>query len=387
MKLERNIMSTAIRVELTDAVVRFGGVLAVDHLSLTVEPGEILALLGPSGCGKTTTLRVMAGLQALESGALRFDSRVMNDVAPHRRNVGMVFQNYALFPHMTIRQNVLFGLQMHGSPRGERATRVKQILELLHIGNLADFYPDQLSGGQQQRAALARTLVVEPSVLLLDEPLSALDRQLRETMRADLRNLLKTVNITAVIVTHDQDEALTVADRVAVMRNGRIEQIGSPRAIYEKPETRFVASFIGQTNYLPGKVEKTDSGLALIRLCPEVAVRAVHGGGLAVGAVVDVAVRPESIVIMKRSARAPIGWNSAVAAMERCAFLGGLTISYLRLQNGQVISVSETQNARMEKAGLLDSGVTVQLIWPVESSVILHDAESPMENIDDPVQP
>jgi ABC-type Fe3+/spermidine/putrescine transport system ATPase subunit len=363
-----------VRIELQDIVVRFGDILAADHVSLTVEPGEIVALLGPSGCGKTTTLRVMAGLQAYESGTLRFGSRVMNDVSPHRRNVGMVFQNYALFPHMTVRENVLFGLQMHRAPRDQRDTRVKRILELLRIAEFAEAFPDQLSGGQQQRAALARTLVVEPSVLLLDEPLSALDRQLRDAMRTELRSLLKAVKITTILVTHDQDEALTVADRVAVMRNGRIEQIGSPSAIYAKPETRFVADFIGQINYLSGIVEMADAEVAEIRLHATILTRAGHGG-VAVGETVEVAIRPEAIAMVDQATdAAPAGWNNAVATVERTIFLGGLSIFHLRLPGGQAITVSQTQSARLGQAKPPRPGDEVRLLWPVEDAIVLRDA-------------
>jgi putative spermidine/putrescine transport system ATP-binding protein len=362
------------RIELHDIVVKFGEVLAVDHVSLTVDPGEILALLGPSGCGKTTTLRVMAGLQSYESGSLRFDAQVMDDVPPHRRNVGIVFQSYALFPHMTVRENVLFGLQMHRSPRGERESRARALLDLLRIGDFADVFPDQLSGGQQQRVALARTLAVEPSVLLLDEPLSALDRQLREAMRAELRSLLKTVGITTVIVTHDQDEALTVADRIAVMRGGRIEQIGSPAAIYDAPQSRFVASVIGQTNYVAGTVETVNGAAADIRHDPKLLTRAHHGGRVRAGQSVEVAIRPEAIAMFDPSQdAAPAGWNSAPATIERVVFLGGLSMFHARLPGGHMIVVAQTQSARLAQAKLPEPGHEVRLMWPVESAVVLHD--------------
>ncbi|MEA2782945.1 MAG: putative spermidine/putrescine transport system ATP-binding protein [Rhodospirillaceae bacterium] len=375
MNIASSVGRRAVRIDLEDIVVRFGPLLAADHVSLAIEPGEIVALLGPSGCGKTTTLRVIAGLQDLQEGALRFDGAIVNDVPPHKRKVGMVFQNYALFPHMTVRENVLFGLQMHGCPRGERAGRVDRILDLLQIAELARSFPDQLSGGQQQRAALARTLVVEPAVLLLDEPLSALDRQLRDAMRAELRSLLKAVNITTVIVTHDQDEALTLADRVAVMRKGRIEQIGVPAEIYGKPATRFVASFIGQTNYVPGRIERSEGDIAEVRIAEDLMVRAAQAGRRAPGDAVELAIRPEAIAMAAESQRdlAPTDANVAPAMVERSVFLGGLTTYHLRLPGGCEIVVSQTPNARAGRTSAPQPGDRVLLSWPVESTTVLRE--------------
>jgi ABC-type Fe3+/spermidine/putrescine transport system ATPase subunit len=378
MNLTSTITRSAVRIAIEDIVVRFGSLLAADHVSLTVEPGEILALLGPSGCGKTTTLRVIAGLQRLDHGVLRFDDQIVNALPPHRRKVGMVFQNYALFPHMTVRENVLFGLQMHRCPRGQRGGRIDRMLEFLRISQLAHAFPDQLSGGQQQRAALARTLVVEPAVLLLDEPLSALDRQLRDQMRTELRILLKTVNITTVIVTHDQDEALSLADRVAVMRDGRIEQIGAPAEIYGKPATRFVAGFIGQTNYLAGLVERLADGVAEVRIGDGLIIRANQTVLCAAGQPVELAIRPEVIAIEKDSrAGLPVSreTNFASALVERTTFLGGLTIYHLRLSNGNELTASQTPNALGGRAGAPRPGDRVQLSWPVENTMILRDEE------------
>jgi putative spermidine/putrescine transport system ATP-binding protein/spermidine/putrescine transport system ATP-binding protein len=375
MNIASSVGRRAVRIDLEEIVVRFGQLLAADHVSLAIEPGEIVALLGPSGCGKTTTLRVIAGLQDLQEGALRFDGAVVNDVPPHKRNVGMVFQNYALFPHMTVRENVLFGLQMHGCLRAERPGRVERILDLLRITELARAFPDQLSGGQQQRVALARTLVVEPSVLLLDEPLSALDRQLRDAMRAELRSLLKAVNITTVIVTHDQDEALTLADRVAVMRKGRIEQIGAPAEIYGKPATRFVASFIGQTNYVPGRIERSEGDIAEVRVAKDLTIRATQVGRYTPGDAVELAIRPEAIAMAadgQRDRATPTDANVAAATIERSIFLGGLTTYHLRLPGGCEIIVSQTPNARVGQLGAPQPGDRVLLSWPVETTMVLR---------------
>lgn len=324
----------ALPVTLDRVSVRYGAFTAVDDLSLSIAPGEILALLGPSGCGKTTTLKAITGLQAVDAGRIRFGAEDVTEVAPHRRGVGMVFQNYALFPHLTVSENVAFGLAMHGVAKVERATRVSDALTLLQIGELALKYPAQLSGGQQQRVALARTLVVRPKVLLLDEPLSALDRQLRDVMRTELRRLLKEVGITAIIVTHDQDEALTLADRVAVMHGGRIEQIDSPRDVYTNPRTRFVASFIGQTNYFSGAVTALSGDSATVRLDEHNVIAARPMRPVTVGESVEVAVRPEAFALTPSPDTVPL-----VAELIGEVYAGGTTEWRFRLAGGQIFRV------------------------------------------------
>jgi ABC-type Fe3+/spermidine/putrescine transport system ATPase subunit len=286
----------------------------------------------------------------------------------------MVFQSYALFPHMTVRENVLFGLQMHRYPRGERAERVSRILDLLRIGEFCDAFPDQLSGGQQQRAALARTLVVEPAVLLLDEPLSALDRQLRDAMRGELRSLLKTIGITTMIVTHDQDEALSLADRVAVMHEGRIVQIGDPQEIYSRPANRFVASFIGQTNYVRGRLASLEGPLAHVEVNDELRLHGLLAGEpCTVGDQVEVAVRPETIALAPKNT--PVsgepGRNSTIGIVERAVFLGGLTTYHLRLPGGSEVAVSQTPSARSGFASPPCAGDRLLISWPIECSMIL----------------
>ena len=285
--------STTVR--LNELSKHYGAQPAVDALSLTIEPGSMLALLGPSGCGKTTCLRMIAGLVQPSSGEIFIDGKRITGTPVHRRNIGMLFQNYALFPHMTVAENVAFGLEARRRPRAETATRVAGALELVQLDGYADRMPSQLSGGQQQRVALARCLVVEPSLLLLDEPLGALDKSLRESMQVELRALQQRLGITTIMVTHDQDEALTLADRVAIMRAGRLEQLGSPAEVYQTPATRFVAGFIGVSNFFRGRVDyrdgqmgyvTTESGLVLtIADCPP-------GRD-----VVTVALRPEAIDI------------------------------------------------------------------------------------------
>jgi spermidine/putrescine transport system ATP-binding protein len=245
-------------IELVDASKRYGDVVALDGISLRIEPGEFFCLLGPSGCGKTTTLNLIGGFLPLSSGELRIEGRKVNDLPPHQRNVNTVFQNYALFPHMTVAQNVRFGLRMAGLPKTEIDARVEEYLDLVGLLGHADRSPSQLSGGQQQRVALARALAKRPAVLLLDEPLGALDLKLRHQMQFELARIHRQVGTTFVFVTHDQEEALSMSTRIAVMSGGRISQVGSPREVYYRPVDRFVADFIGESNFLSGVIRHED---------------------------------------------------------------------------------------------------------------------------------
>ncbi|TWT15201.1 ABC transporter ATP-binding protein [Reyranella sp. CPCC 100927] len=241
---------------------RFGDQVAVDALDLAVEPGEFVSLLGPSGCGKTTTLQMIAGFIEPTSGAITLEGRDLLGMQPNQRGLGIVFQSYALFPHMTAAENVAFGLEMRRVAKAERDQRVAQTLELVGLGALADRYPRRMSGGQQQRVALARALVIRPRILLLDEPLSNLDAKLREEMQIELRQIQRTVGTTTILVTHDQAEAMALSDRIVVMNKGKVEQIGRPHEAYEKPASAFVAGFLGKTNVLPGAVHH-DTGAAI----------------------------------------------------------------------------------------------------------------------------
>ncbi len=247
-------------IELIDATKRYGDVVALDGVSLRIEPGEFFCLLGPSGCGKTTTLNLIGGFLPLTSGELRIEGRRVNDLPPHKRNVNTVFQNYALFPHMSVAQNVAFGLQMAGLDKKAIAARVDEYLDLVGLLHLAQRAPAQLSGGQQQRVALARALAKRPAVLLLDEPLGALDLQLRHQMQLELGRIHRQVGTTFVFVTHDQEEALSMSTRIAVMSGGRVSQVGTPHDIYYEPVDRFVADFIGESNFLEGTIVQADGG-------------------------------------------------------------------------------------------------------------------------------
>ncbi len=300
-------------VDLEAVVKRYGRVEAVAGVDLSVESGEFVTLLGPSGCGKTTTLQMIAGFVIPTSGQVRIGGRDCTRLAPHRRNVGMVFQNYALFPHMTLQDNVAFGLRMRGVPRAERDRRVGEALALVRLSDYADRYPGQISGGQQQRVALARALVIRPDVLLLDEPFGALDKHLRDRMRVDLRELQKQLGISLVFVTHDQEEALSMSDRIAVMEGGLIRQIGTPGDIYERPANRFVAEFMGESNILTARILSTsgseaeaDAGGMPLRL---------NGSG-ARGDAVTVMIRPEKIMLGRAGAAGAGGIPGRVAALQ-----------------------------------------------------------------------
>ncbi|NIM96897.1 MAG: polyamine ABC transporter ATP-binding protein [candidate division Zixibacteria bacterium] len=241
-------------VEVRNLAKRFSGIIAVDRINLKVKHGEVFSVLGPSGCGKTTTLRIIAGLETADDGAVLIEGMVVNDVPPYRRDCNLVFQNLALFPHMTIGENIAYGLERKRVPKDKIKVRVSEMLEFMRLQGMESRYPTQLSGGQQQRIALARSLILKPKILLLDEPLASLDRKLRKDMQVELRRIQQEVGITFFYVTHDQKEALAISDTIAVMRNGRLEQVASPEEIYDTPRTKFVADFIGAANIFPGKV-------------------------------------------------------------------------------------------------------------------------------------
>jgi iron(III) transport system ATP-binding protein len=310
------------RVVLEGLTKRFGEVGAVRDLDLEIEDGELVSLLGPSGCGKTTTLRLLAGFLVPDGGRIIVDGRVVSApgdvVPPERRSMSMIFQSYAVWPHKTVFENVAFGLRLRKVSRADLERRVTRMLDLVRLGSLADRYPGELSGGQQQRVALARALVVEPKILLLDEPLSNLDANLREEMRFEIRRLHDEMRITSVYVTHDQAEAMVTSDRIAVMHDGRLEQMGSPEDVYERPSTQFVAGFIGRTNCLPGVVTgegRVDCGGLALSV-------ATNGSALGRGTRVAVSIRPQSITIERRDAAEPPGLNVLQGQIVRQVYLG-----------------------------------------------------------------
>jgi iron(III) transport system ATP-binding protein len=285
-----------VKIQVRDVVKRFGGLTAVDGVTLEIADGELFTLLGPSGCGKTTLLRLVAGFYRPDAGTIAFGERVVNDIPPHARNIGMVFQNYALWPHMTVFQNVAYGLKLRRLGRDAVQARVADGLRTVNLAGLEARYPGQLSGGQQQRVALARALVLNPDILLLDEPLSNLDAKIRVQVRAEIRKLQRALGITTVYVTHDQEEALSLSDRVAVMRDGRVLQLGRPRELYERPRSRFVADFVGTNNLVPGTVAGREGDLLVVQTRLGM-IRAEPAGPVAPGQPCVLAIRPENVVV------------------------------------------------------------------------------------------
>jgi spermidine/putrescine transport system ATP-binding protein len=333
-------------IELRDVSKLFGEVLAVNGVSLDVRQGEFLTLLGPSGCGKTTTLRMIGGFELPSAGEIYIEGQAMGNRPPYRRPVNTVFQNYALFPHMTVAQNVSYGLEMAGVAKPERQRRVAEALAMVRLPHVEGRKPAELSGGQQQRVALARALVNRPAVLLLDEPLGALDLKLRKAMQLELKQLNREVGATFVYVTHDQEEALTMSDRIAVMSEGRILQLGTPGEIYERPRTRFVADFIGQTNFLEVDVVGMDGGLVEVELPGSGSLRARAPEGVQAAGRMTLAVRPEKISLLRDlpGSAAP-DWDRLTGQLEEIVYVGTHTQYLLRLSGGQIVTVHRQNRA------------------------------------------
>ena len=332
---------TMIPVSFDAVSKRFDRVAALDGVSLDVAAGELFFLLGPSGCGKTTALRTVAGFYTPDAGRVAFGEKDMTKVPPHKRNTGMVFQNYALWPHLTARGNVEYGLKVRKTPRDEMNRRVDEALIMVRLDGLGDRYPNQLSGGQQQRVALARALVIRPDVLLLDEPLSNLDAQLRLEMRREIKRLHEETGVTAIYVTHDQNEALSIADRLAVMRDGKVMQVGAPREIYRRPNSRFVAEFIGETNFLTGVVAGTEGGMCHIET-PVGPMRAAPVDGLKSGAKVWCSVRPEAWRLGSEAGAV----NSFAARVEGATYLGETEQLSAVLTGGTASAAAEAWRAQ-----------------------------------------
>jgi ABC-type Fe3+/spermidine/putrescine transport system ATPase subunit len=326
---------TAITI---DRVARtFGTVRAVDDVSITVGDGEFFTLLGPSGCGKTTLLRMVAGFCELDTGRILFGEQRIDTLPPHRRNTGMVFQNYAVFPNLTVGGNVAYGLRARKVRSDESRERVERALKLVQLDGYGERWPHQLSGGQLQRVAIARAIVIEPHVLLLDEPLSNLDAKLRVEMRGEIRRLQKLLGITVLYVTHDQEEALAISDRIAVMRAGHVEQIATPRAIYEKPETPFVASFVGTTNLIEGKVRANADGMMDVAFGG--GVIHVRGGNGNPGDAVTLSLRPEGLRLLSPQEAPPAGWSTLDGVLGEIEFLGPVTRFTVTLADGAVLNL------------------------------------------------
>ncbi|HEY8369154.1 MAG TPA: ABC transporter ATP-binding protein [Thermodesulfobacteriota bacterium] len=349
---------------------RYGQVVAVDGIDLAVRHGEFLSLLGPSGCGKTTVLRMVAGLVEPDAGRIALGARDITRTPVHRRNVGLVFQSYALFPHLSVFENIAYGLRRRGGlAEAEIRRKVDRYLALVRLDGVADRSPRQLSGGQQQRVALARALVTEPAVLLLDEPLSNLDALLREEMRVELKRLQETLQITTIFVTHDQAEALALSDRVAVMCRGRLEQLDTPEAIYHRPASRFVATFLGRSALFEGTVTGREAGQLVVRLADGLEVRAAARGGVEPGDRVDLVLRQEAVRLVP--APTPGAANSVPATVVFVAFAGATSQYVVRLASGTEITV-EAPSSRGAPA--LARGASVHAEWAADDLIVLPAA-------------
>lgn len=327
----------SVSITINQAVKKYGDLTVIKNLDLLVKPGEFFTLLGPSGCGKTTLLRMIAGFNSIEGGDFLFNEKRINDLSPSLRNIGMVFQNYAIFPHMSVRKNVEFGLRNKHFPKEKIRPQTDRFLKLMQIDGLAERMPHMLSGGQQQRVALARALVIEPDVLLMDEPLSNLDAKLRVDMRTVIKQIQRSVGITTIYVTHDQEEAMAISDRIAVMHGGVIQHIGTPKDIYQRPANVFVATFIGRSNILHGAITKTKEG-ALLKIGGYTQEIASLASEHRVDQQVQVSVRPEEFRVVADSEQNAIG-----AVVEDMVFLGSSTQYFIELEDGEkAIMVSES---------------------------------------------
>jgi putrescine transport system ATP-binding protein len=357
-------------------VKQYGDVFAVDDVSLNIEKGEIFALLGSSGCGKSTLLRMLAGFEKPTAGQIVLEGQDIVGLAPYERPINMMFQSYALFPHLSVWDNVAFGLRRDHLPKAEIEERVVRMLELVQLKAYAKRHPHQLSGGQQQRVALARSLAKRPRLLLLDEPLGALDKKLRERTQLELVGIIEQVGVTCVLVTHDQEEAMTVATRIGVMSEGRILQVGPPADIYETPNCRFVADFIGSVNTFRGTIEIDEPDHVVIA-SPQCRHYVSHGITGNLGMAVDVAVRPEKMTIQvtpprdeERESPEQVGFNVVQGVIENLAYLGSLTTYHVKLEDASIVKVTHTNSARHDQT-TLTWGSRVYVWWCGSDVVVL----------------
>lgn len=356
-------------LEIRNLSKTFDGQLAVDDVNLTIYKGEIFALLGASGCGKSTLLRMLAGFEMPTSGQIVLDGQDLAHVPPYQRPINMMFQSYALFPHMSVEQNIAFGLKQDRLSRGEISQRVEEMLSLVHMQEYAKRKPHQLSGGQRQRVALARSLAKRPKLLLLDEPMGALDKKLRERMQLELADILERVGVTCVMVTHDQEEAMTMAGRIAIMNRGKFVQIGEPEEIYEHPNSRYSAEFIGSVNVFDGILKEQLDDALLIQspglLNP---LKVDLDAAVVEGVPVQIALRPEKILLCEEPPED--GCNYATGEVVHIAYLGDLSIYHVKLLSGQMIS-AQLQNGHRFRKGMPTWGDQIKLCWDADSCVVL----------------
>jgi putrescine transport system ATP-binding protein len=361
-------MSSAPFLQIQDVVKDYGGHLAVNHVSLEIAKGEIFALLGSSGCGKSTLLRMLAGLEKPTSGRILLDGRDLAGMPPYQRPMNMMFQSYALFPHLTVWDNIAFGPRREGLPRGEISARVEAMLKLVQLEEYAKRKPHQLSGGQQQRVALARSLAKQPQLLLLDEPLGALDKKLREETQIELVNIIEQVGVTCVMVTHDQEEAMTMASRIAVMSEGRFLQVGAPAEIYEAPASRFVADFIGNVNLMDGRLDVDEADHCIIG-STDCRHYVGHGITGTEGMRVTVALRPEKIHL-SRNAPAEAEFNAVEGTIKEMSYFGSFTVYQLALASGSRIKISQA-NTQRHRDDALTWGDRAWAHWSRSAHVVL----------------
>jgi len=356
-------------VQVIDVVKKFGDTVAVHNVDLTVRKGELFALLGSSGCGKSTLLRMLAGFESVTSGRILIDGEDLATLPPYRRPVNMMFQSYALFPHMTVEGNIAFGLKQESCPKAEIRERVANALELVQMTRFAKRKPHQLSGGQQQRVALARSLVKRPKLLLLDEPMSALDKQIRQRTQIELVNILDQVGVTCIMVTHDQEEAMTMADRIAVMSEGRIVQIGSPHQVYEFPNCRFSAEFIGSTNLFDGKTVEDEPDCVYIE-SPDLPKRLFISHGITgpLGMDVSVSIRPERVSVTRKQPDQEVNWAQGV--VTNVAYMGSYSLYHVQLPSGKTM-VANVSSLALSEMGAPEIGETVSVSWQSTSAVVL----------------
>ena len=366
-------MTAGAFLQIREVVKDFGGHRAVNNVSLDIQKGEIFALLGSSGCGKTTLLRMLGGFETPTSGSILLDGQDLAGLPPYERPLNMMFQSYALFPHLSVWENIAFGLKRDKLPAAQVAERVDAMLKLVQLVKFAQRKPHQLSGGQQQRVALARSLAKKPQLLLLDEPLGALDKKLREETQIELVNIIEEVGVTCVMVTHDQEEAMTMASRIAVMSEGRLLQVGAPGEIYETPATRFVADFIGNVNPMDGKLEVDEPDHAHVA-CADCTHHVGHGITGTEGMPVTVALRPEKIRIGREAISAPGDappqFNRVRGTIKDMSYFGSYTVYHLQLASGRILKVS-TSNAERHREHPLTWGDEAWASWSPTSPVVL----------------
>jgi putrescine transport system ATP-binding protein len=354
-------------LQIRNVVKDFGGFKAVDNVSIDIARGEIFALLGSSGCGKSTLLRMLAGFETPTAGQIILNGTDMAGRPPYERPMNMMFQSYALFPHLTVWDNIAFGLQREGLAKDAIAERVDAMLKLVQLGSFAKRKPHQLSGGQQQRVALARSLAKQPLVLLLDEPLGALDKKLREQTQIELVNIIESVGVTCVMVTHDQEEAMTMASRIAIMSEGRFLQVGAPADVYEMPATRFVADFIGNVNLMDGRLSVDEPDHAIIDSA-DCRHYVGHGISGAEGMAVTVALRPEKIHLSRQ--QPADAFNTAQGTIKELSYFGSFTVYHVQLASGAMLKISQA-NVQRYRDDALTWGDTVWAHWPRSAHVVL----------------